>query len=90
MHTILDAEHKAVHSTLQKPFEKALAVPCAITILRKGRRWQLLLITDQNHLLWLVLERYKAIQLDALACLVDDQVLDVILPNDIKSLNGRH
>jgi hypothetical protein len=88
MHTILDAEHETVHSASQEPFEKALAVACAITVLRKGRRWQLMLITDQNHLLWFVFERYEAIQLDGLAGLVDDQVLDVILPNDIKPLNS--
>lgn len=87
MHTILDAEHETVHSAFQEPFEKALAVPCAITVLRKGCRWQLLLIPDQNNLLWFVLKRYEAIQLDGLAGLIDDQVLDIILPNDIKPLN---
>jgi hypothetical protein len=90
MHTILDAEHETVHAAFQEPFEKALAVACAITVLRKGCRWQLLLIPYQNHLLRFVLERYEAIQLDGLAGLVDDQVFDIILPNDIKPLDSRH
>lgn len=90
MHAVLNAEHEMVNAAFQEPFKKALAVPCAITVLRKGRRWQLLLVSNQNHLLWLMLEWYEAIQLDALARLVDDKILDVILPNYIKPLDRRH
>lgn len=77
IHSVLDFEHYSINSTFEKPLEHRSAVPCTLCVLTESCSRQLLLVTDENDLLWLVLEWDEVVELDTLACFVNNQVVDV-------------
>jgi hypothetical protein len=50
-----------------------------MSVIGECRRWQLLLVANQDYFPRLMLERDQVVQLHTLACLVDYQVINVAL-----------
>ena len=72
MHTVLDAQHVILDATLKESLKHTATVLRIISILREDCCRQLLLITHQDNLAWLMLERNQVSQFDGLAGLIHD------------------
>ena len=64
MHSVLNFQHVVLHSALKESLEHTATVSSLITILREHSGWQLLLITDEDDFLRLMLEGYEVCQLN--------------------------
>lgn len=77
MHPVLDLQHVVLDTAVEESFEHGATVSRIISVLRENSCWQLLLITNEDDFLRLMLERNQVRKLDRLACFINDKVLEI-------------
>jgi len=78
VHSILHRQHLFRVARDEQSFKQTPRVVCFLCIFTEGRRWQLVLITDEDHPLRIQFEGYQTRELRALASLIYDQVIDAV------------
>jgi len=78
VHPILNCQHLLRVAGDEQSFKQTSRVVCFLCILTESSRWQLVLITDEDHPFRIQFEGYKTRELRALASLVYNQVIDAV------------